>query len=231
MVEQSDKAGWGPMRSSPPARRRSGAAVLVVLALTVAASGCDTGDGRDLADPPPGATAPPLVTTTVPAPTTQDVPAPGSEGGPGSLLLGSPAFAAGGEIPARFSCEGDDVSPPLGWVNVPEGTVELAVTVVDPDAPSGQFVHWVVTGLDPALGGLDEGEVPETAVEARNDISEFGWYGPCPPSGETHAYVFTLFALSAPSGVQPGASGADAIATVAATPGVATILTGTYTGA
>lgn len=224
------------MRSSPPVRRQLGASlvvsvVVVVGAVALAVPGCDTGDGRDLADPAPGATAPPLVTTTVAVPSTQEAPGPGSEANPDGLLLGSPAFAAGGEIPSRFTCDGDGVSPPLGWVNVPEGTVELALTVVDPDAPSGQFVHWVIAGLDPALGGLDEGEVPESAIEARNDTTEFGWFGPCPPAGETHAYVFTLFALSAPSGVQPGATGADAIATIAATPGVATILTGTYAAA
>lgn len=220
------------MRSSPTARRRVGALLVGAagVAFALGWAGCDTGDGRDLADPEPGATAPPIVTTTAPVPSSQLEPGPGSEANPDGMLLGSPAFAAGGEIPARYSCDGDNTTPPLGWVNVPEGTVELAITVVDPDAPAGRFVHWVVAGLDPALGGLEEGEVPEAAIEARNDSSEFGWYGPCPPPGDTHAYVFTLFALTAPSGVEPGADGGDAIDAIAATPGVATILTGTYTG-
>ena len=148
----------------------------------------------------------------------------------GGLLLGSDAIAPGGEIPTRFTCDGDNVSPPLAWTNLPEGTVELAITVVDVDVPAGQSVHWVVTGLDPQLGGLQEGEVPETAVQARNHTSEFGWFGPCPPAGETHAYVFTLYALSEPSGVAAGASGTDAIDLIATTPSSATIFTGTYTG-
>jgi Raf kinase inhibitor-like YbhB/YbcL family protein len=231
MVVQSDKAGWAAMRSRPAARHVvvavAGAFVAVVAVVLV---GCDTGDGRELADPPPGATAPPLVTTTVAPPSTQEPPSLGTEPQPGGLLLGSDAFAPGGEIPRRFTCDGDDVSPPLAWVNLPEGTVELAITVVDVDVPAGQSVHWVVTGLDPALGGLQEDEVPETAVEARNHTSEFGWFGPCPPSGETHAYVFTLYALSEPSGVPAGASGTDAIDLIATTPSTATILTGTYTG-
>lgn len=229
MVVQSDKAGWAPMRSTPPARSTLLlAAGAVVGVLAVVAVGCDTGDGRALADPEPGATAPPLLTTTVPVPSSQE--GLGTVPDPAGLLLGSPAFAGDGEIPTRYTCDGDNVSPPLGWVNVPAGTVELALTVVDPDAPSGQFVHWVIAGLDPALGGLEEGEVPETAVEARNDTSEFGWFGPCPPAGEKHNYVFTLFALSEPSGVAAGAGGQDAIDLIATTPGRATILTGTYTG-
>ena len=121
-------------------------------------------------------------------------------------------------------------NPHLAWEGPPRGTKSFALLVVDPDAPSGQFVHWVIAGLDPALGGLEEGEVPETAVEARNDTSEFGWFGPCPPAGEKHNYVFTLFALSEPSGVAAGAGGQDAIDLIATTPGTATILTGTYTG-
>ena len=219
------------MRSTPAARQ-----VLLVVGGVLAAIvavvlvGLDTGDGRVLADPAPGATAPPLVTTTVAPPTSQEVPGLGTGPQAGGLLLGSDAFAPGGEIPTRYTCDGENVSPPLAWTNLPEGTVELAITVVDVDVPAGQSVHWVVTGLDPALGGLQEGEVPETAVQSRNHTSEFGWFGPCPPAGETHAYVFTLYALSAPSGVSPGTSGTDAIDTITSTPSAATIVTGTYTG-
>ena len=190
-------------------------------------AGCDTDDGRTLADPPPGATAPPRPTGTT-STTAAVNPPVGSE--EGSLVLGSPAFGAGLAIPDRYGCEGDDVSPPLGWTGVPAGTVELALTMVDPDAPGGQFVHWVVAGMDPALLGLEEDDVPEGAVEARNGTSEFGWFGPCPPEGETHNYVFTLYALQQPSGVQPGTSGEDAIRQIASTPGSAAVLSGTFTG-
>jgi Raf kinase inhibitor-like YbhB/YbcL family protein len=206
----------------------------VVLALVGilagAVAGCDTGDGRGLADPPPGATAPPRPTGTTTSTTIALVNPPvGSEEG-ASLALASPAFAAGAAIPDRYACDGDNVAPPLAWTGVPAGTVELALTVVDPGVETGQFVHWVVAGIDPALGGLAEGEVPERAVEARNDSSEFGWFGPCPPDGETHSYVFTLFALQEPSGVERGAAGQEAIDAIAATRGFAATLSATATG-
>lgn len=209
--------------------QRAACLVCAAVAAVGALAGCDTDDGRTLADPPPGATAPPLPSSTTA--TTGPVivnPPVGSEE-ISSMALGSPAFASGEPIPDRYACVGDNVSPPLAWTGVPEGTVELALTVVDPEAPGGQFVHWAVTGLDPVLSGLDEGSVPDGAVEARNGTSEFGWFGPCPPSGETHPYVFTLYALSAPSGVSAGAGGQDAVRQIAVTPGVAATLTGTFT--
>jgi Raf kinase inhibitor-like YbhB/YbcL family protein len=202
--------------------------ILCLLAVGAALlAGCDTDDGRTIADPPPGATAPPRPTGTTTTTAIVNPPVGSEEGG---LVLGSPAFGAGLAIPERFACEGENVSPPLGWTGVPSGTVELALTVVDPDAPGGQFVHWVVTGLDPALLGLDEDAVPEGSIEARNGTSEFGWFGPCPPAGETHNYVFTLFALSEASGVVAGTAGEEAIRQIAATPGAAATLTGTFTG-
>jgi len=199
---------------------------LVVLALAVA--GCDTGDGRTLRSPPPGATAPPLATSS----TSSSVPAVigppvGSEEA-SALALTSPVVLGGQAIPARYTCDGEHVSPPLAWTGVPGGTVELALTVRDPDAADGDFVHWVVTGLDPALTGIGEGAVPEGAVEARNDTSEFGWFGPCPPPGETHRYVFTLFALSAPSGVGTTAGATEAIAALESTPGLTATLIASY---
>jgi hypothetical protein len=221
MTGQSDKAGWTAMSSRR--RLRLGALALCLAAL----AGCDTDDGRTLADPPPGATAPPRPTGTTSTTAVVVNPPVGSE--EGGLVLGSPAFGAGLAIPDRYACEGDNVSPPLGWTGVPAGTVELAITVVDPGAPGGQFVHWVITGIDPALRGLDEDAAPEGSIQARNGTSEFGWFGPCPPAGETHSYVFTLFALAQPSGVVAGTSGEDAIRQVAATPGSAATLTGTFT--
>jgi Raf kinase inhibitor-like YbhB/YbcL family protein len=213
--------------SSPRAVGLLAAASLAVLALL--AAGCDTGDGRVLADPPPGATAPPLADeTTTTAGAELANPPVGSEEA-GGLVVGSPAFAAGEPIPPRFACDGENLSPPLTWSGLPAGTVELAITVVDIDAPGGQFIHWVVTGLDAALTGIDEGARPEGSVEARNDSSEFGWFGPCPPPGERHSYVFTLYALAAPSGVAAGTGGPEAVAQIATTEGTAATVTGTYT--
>jgi Raf kinase inhibitor-like YbhB/YbcL family protein len=206
--------------------------ILAALAVVVAGAlgGCDTGDGRALADPIPGATAPPLPASSTTG-TAAILPPVGSseEGTP--LLLGSEAFSNSQPIPERYACTGDPAgtSPPLAWAGVPPGTVELAVTVVDVSTPE-QFVHWVVAGLDPNLLGIDEGSVPEGAIEARNDSSEFGWFGPCPPAGETHTYLFTLFALTAASGVVEGSGGPEALAAIAATPGIAATLSGSFTG-
>ena len=211
--------------------RRTPVALLVALAVVLAgaSAGCDTGDGRALADPIPGATAPPMAPEST-ATTAAVLPPVGSADDGSALLLASAAFGASQPIPEQFSCTGPaGTSPPLAWTGVPPGTVELAITVVDVSTPE-QFVHWVVAGIDPALLGLDEGSVPESAVEARNDSSEFGWFGPCPPAGETHTYLFTLFALTAASGVAEGTGGPEAVGQIAATPGVAATLAGTYTG-
>lgn len=212
--------------ASPSRRYRRAAAALAALA-ALAGSGCDTGDGRDLAPPPPGATAPPLPTSSTTTSAPAIGPAAGSEAT--ALALGSPAFAEGAAIPATHSsCEGDNVSPPLSWTGVPAAAVELALVVRDPDAPDGDFVHWVVTGLSPAVSAIGAGSVPEGAVEARNDISEFGWFGPCPPPGETHRYTFTLHALGTPSAVAPGAGAAEAIAAVEAASIARATLTATF---
>lgn len=117
-----------------------------------------------------------------------------------TLTLTSTSFAHGGEIPARHTCEGDDVPPPLAWAGVPAGTRSLALVVSDPDAPDPRapkrtWVHWVVYGLPPGDGGLAEGEpLPAGAREGTNDWRRAGYGGPCPPIGR-HRYVHTLYAL------------------------------------
>ncbi|HET6728007.1 MAG TPA: YbhB/YbcL family Raf kinase inhibitor-like protein [Jiangellaceae bacterium] len=124
-----------------------------------------------------------------------------------TITLRSPAFADGDTIPGVYTCDGDDVSPPLAWSGVPSDAAELAVVVEDPDAPGGTFVHWVLWGLDAGQSGLDEGHVPAGAREGRNDFGRVGWAGPCPPRGsDPHHYAFTLLALSNPLAVEPGAS-------------------------
>ena len=129
------------------------------------------------------------------------------------LTLSSSAIADNGTIPARYTCRADDVSPPLLWQGVPAGTVELAVVVRDVDAEG--FVHWVIAGLPPDVGGLAEGTPPAGAVEAANDFGRPGWAGPCPPAG-THTYEFRVYALSQPSGVVVGEPGSDAAGRVEA---------------
>ena len=119
--------------------------------------------------------------------------------------LTSPAFAAGGTIPDGFTCDGANASPPLRWKGVPKGTVELAITVEDPDAPGGPFVHWVAWGIDPSAGALPEETVPDGVVDG-----DPAYRGPCPPPGaEPHRYRFTLYALEKPVELEPGIATID----------------------
>jgi Raf kinase inhibitor-like YbhB/YbcL family protein len=123
----------------------------------------------------------------------------------GKLRLESPAFHHGGDIPAKFSCDGADVSPALEWRGVPSGARELALVMEDPDA--GGFVHWTVLGIGPATSRVREGRIPAGAVETENSFGERGWGGPCPPEGdEPHRYVFALYALRRRLGLDRDAS-------------------------
>jgi Raf kinase inhibitor-like YbhB/YbcL family protein len=121
------------------------------------------------------------------------------------MELTSTAFAGGQPIPQRHSCEGEDLSPPLSWTDVPEEATSLALIVDDPDAPGGTFTHWLGWGLDPAAAGLGEGEA--APVEGRTDFGATGYRGPCPPPGHgPHRYFFRLHALEAQLELAPGAS-------------------------
>ena len=119
--------------------------------------------------------------------------------------LTSPAFTEGQPIPERFSCDGDNVSPPLDWGSVPEGTRSLALVLHDPDAPSGDFTHWVGWNIDPIRDGLEEGA--HETVEGANGFGENGYGGPCPPPGHgAHRYFHELFALDTELDLEEGAS-------------------------
>jgi Raf kinase inhibitor-like YbhB/YbcL family protein len=197
------------------------AVTLVVLAGLGLLVACGN-DGRALREP----TAEQTTTTRPPA--TESTAAAGATTAPApALRLTSQTFSEGGGIPDLHTCRGDDVSPALLWTGVPQGTTEIALVVRDLDA--NQFVHWVVAGLSPDLGGLAQDAVPADAVEATNDAGQVGWSGPCPPSG-THHYEFRLYALSEPSGVTQGEPGAEAAQRVESAPALASAaLSGTST--
>ncbi len=110
------------------------------------------------------------------------------------MTLSSPDFAHEGEIPERFTCKGDDVSPSLRIDNAPLRAQEFALVVTDPDSPSSDFVHWVIHGIDSGQTLIPEGTVPTGAREGVNDFGKSGYGGPCPHEGR-HRYVFTLYAL------------------------------------
>jgi Raf kinase inhibitor-like YbhB/YbcL family protein len=187
-----------------------------LVAIAVLAAGCAS-DGRSLRTPPPGASAPELPTTTAPSQTTALPP----------IALTSTEFEPGGSIPLEYTCDGAGTSPPLAWGAVPEGTKELAVTVTDTDADG--FIHWVLAGLDPSVQALATGVVPDGAIQAKNGTGKVGWTGPCPPKQSApHHYVFTLYALTAASGVAAAMSGPDAVIAISKVPGLTATLIGAY---
>ncbi len=113
--------------------------------------------------------------------------------------LSSDSFQDNSVMPSEFTCDGKHTRPALRWANVPAGTKSLALVVRDPDAPSGDFLHWAVVDIPPGIGGFARGSLPPApARELANDAGTTGYFGPCPPSG-THRYVFTLYALNAES--------------------------------
>ena len=121
------------------------------------------------------------------------------------LELTSSAFSHGGEVPAKYTCQGQDISPPLAWDGVPEGTESLALIVDDPDAPDPKapkmtWVHWVVFNLSPDISGLAENAdgsgYPTGATVGLNDWKRTKYGGPCPPVGR-HRYFHKLYALDA----------------------------------
>lgn len=111
----------------------------------------------------------------------------GSEG----MKLTSSAFSHDGFIPQKYTCQGEDVSPPLAIENIPEGTQSLALIIDDPDAPVGTWVHWVVYNIDPGEQIL-ENSIP--GKQGMNDFRKTDYGGPCPPSG-THRYFHKIYAL------------------------------------
>jgi len=131
------------------------------------------------------------------------------------MKLTTKAFEPGGSIPARYTCDGDDVSPALSWSGAPEGTRSFVLIMDDPDAPPGTWVHWVLYNLPGNANAIDEG-VPETERLADGSIhgacwgvssfSRLGYYGPCPPPGKPHRYYFRLYALDTVLEVDPRAS-------------------------
>lgn len=121
------------------------------------------------------------------------------------MELHSEAFRSGDTIPVEHTADGENRSPPLSWSDAPEGTRAFALIVHDPDAPRGDWVHWVLYDLSPDKSSLDEG-ASDGGRPGKNDFGQLGWGGPSPPPGSPHHYVFELVALDAPLGLPKGAT-------------------------
>jgi Raf kinase inhibitor-like YbhB/YbcL family protein len=116
------------------------------------------------------------------------------------LSVSSAAFREGEVIPGKYTCQGQDISPPLTWSEPPAGTQSLALIVDDPDAPGGVFNHWVIFNILADSRELPEAvpaqaELPSGALQGKNDFGRVGYAGPCPPSGRPHRYQFIVYAL------------------------------------
>ena len=128
-----------------------------------------------------------------------------------TIALTSSAFSDGTPIPTKYTGDGEDVSPPLKWGDVPDGTKSIALICDDPDAPVDTWVHWVVFNIPPTATELPEG-VPTTetvldgAKQGRNDFRRLGYGGPAPPPGKSHRYFFKLYVLDTELDLNAGAT-------------------------
>jgi Raf kinase inhibitor-like YbhB/YbcL family protein len=221
--------------SPPVSRRRHLVLVAVVAVVTVA---CDTNDGRELRPAAPDQTASVFnsTTTTIPPdPAVLGSGVPGEGVGELGMTLRAP-WQDEAVIDSRFTCDstggvsGEGLSPALSWSGVPAEATNLAVVVTDLSADG--FVHWVVTGIDPGVTGLGEGEAPAGGIQGTNGFGEVGWGGPCPPPGTgEHEYLVQLHALDQDLGLAPGFDGEEAIPEIEAASIATVSVVGRYSAA
>ncbi|UCF07149.1 MAG: YbhB/YbcL family Raf kinase inhibitor-like protein [bacterium] len=138
-----------------------------------------------------------------------DEKATGKGGAKMDIMITSPAFANNGPIPTVYTCDGENISPPIQWSGLPEETRSLALICDDPDAPMKTWVHWVLYCIPPDCAELGEG-VPNDEIIANGakhgstDFGSPGYGGPCPPRGKPHRYFFKLYALDTMPDLEPG---------------------------
>lgn len=131
-----------------------------------------------------------------------------------TLRLSSPAWKHGDRIPTRHTADGEDLSPPLVFEGVPDGTAAFALLCDDPDAPAGTWVHWVLYDVPGSATGLPEGirsdaRLADGSCQGRNGWNRVGYGGPSPPRGKPHRYLFRLYALREPLRAKPGLTAAE----------------------
>lgn len=132
------------------------------------------------------------------------------------IEITSSAFVEGKPIPAKYTCDDRDSSPPLEWKNIPPVAKSLALIADDPDAPVGTWVHWVLYDLPPTTTQLPENLDKSQYVlggtkQGINDFRRLGYGGPCPPSGKPHRYFFKLYALDKMLNLNPGLTKKDVL--------------------
>ena len=121
------------------------------------------------------------------------------------MTISSPVFSEGDVIPRKYTCDGEDLSPPLSWFGPPDGTQSLVLITDDPDAPVGTFVHWVLFNIPPDATSLPEG-ISGIGTQGVNGFGKSGYGGPCPPKGPSHRYFFKIFALDSHIDLQSSAT-------------------------
>lgn len=124
------------------------------------------------------------------------------------MNISSPVFKNNEPILPKYTCDGENISPPLQISGTPEGAKSLVIIVDDPDAPGRTFVHWTVWNIDPEIGEIPENSVPKGGKEGMTDFGRPGYGGPCPPSG-VHRYFFKLYALDTILDLPEGAAKQD----------------------
>ncbi len=120
------------------------------------------------------------------------------------MKITSQNFENDGLIPLQFTCDGENINPHLSFEDISQDAVSLALILSDPDAPSGNWIHWTIWNIDPSTNEIIQDYVPEDAVVGLNSADQNSYYGPCPPPGSAHHYIFRLFALDTKLDLEPG---------------------------
>jgi len=113
---------------------------------------------------------------------------------PKIMKISSSVFENNSKIPSKYTCDGEDINPPLEIKGIPGGTKSLVLIIDDPDAPTGTFLHWLVFNISPDVSLIEKNSLPEAAIQGKNGFGKENYGGPCPPLGE-HRYFFKIYAL------------------------------------
>lgn len=126
-----------------------------------------------------------------------------------AFALNTTGFLDENMIPVVYTCDGKDISPELSWSDAPQKTQSFTIILNDPDAPDGNFYHWIVYNIPKTVAKLDEGmqKLPSGTALGKNNFGDAGYNGPCPPKGSSHAYMYTLYALDAKLNLPANADG------------------------